>query len=447
MIKNLSKENFLFPLLIFLLPVFLITGPFLPDLAVSILAIYCIYFIVKNKKFEVFENKIIQGLLIFWIYLILNSILTKSFQYNYQNVIFYFRFIFFTLAIYFFIKQKELNRYFYRFLFLVLFIIIIDGFIQFFSGKNILGFEMFCVRDCLDNSIKSMRITGLLNKPVIGSFIVKLLPVVFGLFYLLKDKEKNSEYFLFFLMIIAGLLIYASGERTAFFHYLIFFIIFLIYTFLTLKKKLIIFTMFLGSIIFFSLAFPNTKFRMFDFTLMQLGIESNYLLNKKNIFFIKKRNLINESIKNEKKNTGKKFFIFSYHHDSHIFSAIEIFKEAPILGKGVKSFRVQCKNFQITKDSCTTHPHNFLAQVASELGILGLMFYFLLYFYLAKYFISKLFIKIKSNTQLSCLFFSTSILINTLPITPTGNIFNNWLSIFFFLPVGLLIYSNEILKK
>ena len=38
-----------------------------------------------------------------------------------------------------------------------------------------------------------------------------------------------------------------------------------------------------------------------------------------------------------------------------------------------------------------------------------------------------------------CLF--VAILITMWPIVPTGNAFNNWLSIIFYLPLGFLLYS------
>ncbi len=179
---------------------------------------------------------------------------------------------------------------------------------------------------------------------------------------------------------------------------------------------------------------------MIDFTLMQTGL---YVVDSSTNSNNDKKIIIQESINVDKKESGKNIFVFSYHHDSHISTALKVFKNSPLIGNGVKSFRFECKKFQVNEHSCTTHPHNVLIQILSELGIIGLIFYFILYFYLIKFFVLKLLAKIKKNIDLSSVFFASSVLINTFPLTPSGNIFNNWLSIMFFLPIGFLIYSIE----
>ena len=63
-----------------------------------------------------------------------------------------------------------------------------------------------------------------------------------------------------------------------------------------------------------------------------------------------------------------------------------------------------------------------------------------------KFFIKNLYIKIlnkKNNTELKDIFIFTSFLITLFPIIPTGNIFNNWLSIIFYLPLGFFIHSKK----
>ena len=54
-----------------LIPIFLISGPFLSDLAISILAIASIFYL-KNKKY--FNNLYVLFFLIFWILIILSSL-------------------------------------------------------------------------------------------------------------------------------------------------------------------------------------------------------------------------------------------------------------------------------------------------------------------------------------------------------------------------------------
>ena len=93
---------------------------------------------------------------------------------------------------------------------------------------------------------------------------------------------------------------------------------------------------------------------------------------------------------------------------------------------------------------CPTHPHHFYSQILAETGLVGLSFVFII--------IYKIFIiliaEIKSffrthestfnNYQIILL---GSIIINLFPLVPSGNIFNNWMSIIYFIPVGFILDS------
>ena len=61
--------------LIVLLPVFLITGPFLSDLSVLLIGIFFIINIVLKKEYHFLKNKFIIIFFIFSSYLILNSLI------------------------------------------------------------------------------------------------------------------------------------------------------------------------------------------------------------------------------------------------------------------------------------------------------------------------------------------------------------------------------------
>ena len=43
--------------LIYLIPIFLVTGPFLSDLAVTLVSIFFIVLLFKEKNFKIFKNK------------------------------------------------------------------------------------------------------------------------------------------------------------------------------------------------------------------------------------------------------------------------------------------------------------------------------------------------------------------------------------------------------
>ena len=54
------KEIKLNPLLIYFVPIALITGPFIPDLLISLISIIFLIEIFSEKKFHYFKNKFVQ---------------------------------------------------------------------------------------------------------------------------------------------------------------------------------------------------------------------------------------------------------------------------------------------------------------------------------------------------------------------------------------------------
>ena len=90
---------------IYLFPIFLITGPFLPDLILSISVILFIILIFKKKEFEIFKNLYFQIYFIFLIYLIIRSLFTLDWL-SIRPSLFYFRFGFFSLAIFYLLKKN-----------------------------------------------------------------------------------------------------------------------------------------------------------------------------------------------------------------------------------------------------------------------------------------------------------------------------------------------------
>ena len=65
----------------------------------------------------------------------------------------------------------------------------------------------------------------------------------------------------------------------------------------------------------------------------------------------------------------------------------QIFKEKPFFGHGNKMFAQICfERYFVPDGRCSTHPHNFLAQILVENGIVGGVIYLALFFCLIIYF-------------------------------------------------------------
>jgi O-antigen ligase len=278
--------------------------------------------------------------------------------------------------------------------------LIIDGYIQFFTGTNILGFPK-----------AGDRISSFFGDQLImGSYLSRLFPLLFALF-IVKEKKKLELYFMtLFFLLISGLIL-ISGERAAFFFYCLSFLFIVI--FIKGYKKLRI-LLSVGSVIFLIIiisSFNHVKNRM---------------------------------VSNPASTITKS--IFTSAHDSLIRTAYNMFLDKPLVGHGPKMFRVICKDekYATGVTPCMTHPHNFYIQLLAETGIVGFSFLFTAFAYVL-YCAYRQFksIALEQKRYLTdyqvCLL--AGILITVWPLTTNGNFFNNWLMIVYSLPVGFYLHS------
>jgi len=332
---------------------------------------------------------------------------------------FYFRYGVFVIAIATFLEfDDKFIKYFFNCICFCFIILIIDGFYQYFTGKNVLGFV----------TPNSYRVSSFFNNNMIlGSYLSRLWPIFFGLATFLF-KKKDKLYFLFVLIfILSWALIFLSGERAAFF-YINFSIIFVILFSQKLPKLKIIMTMACGLLLIIIISYFNStaKERMINQTLSQINLTQ---YNKQNI---------------------KEPIIFSIEHTHHYIAAYKMFLDNKFLGVGVKNFRKFCddENY-VSEFSCSTHPHNTYIQILSEIGIVGFLFLIFVLFYFCKYIIKHLLFIFKGQNYFTdfeiCILSGISIYL--WPFIPTGNIFNNWLNIAMILNFPFLIWSKKVLKK
>ena len=115
-----------------------------------------------------------------------------------------------------------------------------------------------------------------------------------------------------------------------------------------------------------------------------------------------------------------------------------MFIQSPFFGHGPNNFRNSCKKFEYNEFSCSTHPHNILLQIISETGIIGLLFYILAICFLI------FILKIKSKDfKILIRVITVYFLIYFIPFLPSGNFFNNYININFYLILSLLFYLRR----
>ncbi len=394
-----------------LFPFLLLTGPFLPDLILSLGALGFLFICFKDRNFFYFKFKIFYIFLIFCAVCIISSIFADDVLLSLESSLFYFRFGIFACLIWYLIgKNISFLKYFFYCLIVVFCFLILDGYFQFLFGFNIIGNKL----------IGGFHVTSIFDRPKLGSFLARLFPLLLALMIVLKVRDRYLIFFGGLLFILIDVLIYLTGERTSF----IFMMISSLFILLLIDRlkylRLITLLLSLVLIIGITLVSPTVKKRMVDTTLKQIGVG------------------------------GERLIIFSPNHDSHIRTAFNMFLDKPVLGHGPKMFRVKCADpkYAVGHTPCSAHPHNFYIQLLAETGILGFLFLFSTFAYVLYCVYRQLkTIFLKQKRYLSdyqvCLL--AGILISVWPFSPNGNFFNNWLAIIYSLPIGF--YLNSIYQK
>ena len=411
--------------LIIVLPITLVSGPFLSDLSISIISILFIYISLKNKLYFYYKNIYSKIFGLFFIILLLTSIFSIDPFVSLKKTIFFFRFWIFTLAVWYIFslkKEKLLNLLITTFT-IVFIILIIDGYIQFFLKENIFGWP-----------IQGSRVSSLFkDELILGSYLSRLLPIYFALLVFTKFEKKKYKYFLFFIIFVGiETLTFLSGERVAFF-------------FINASSVMLIFTMqnykvfrvcsIIMSVILIILLiniYPKSTDRIVDKTIHQLGFEKNIENN-------------NEVELTDVDKSKQKKYIFSLEHQNHYVSSIRMFKDNIFTGIGPRMFRYMCplEEYNIW-EGCSTHPHNTYVQLLTETGIIGFAFGFIIFLIIFISIIKHFFYKLLKNRIIYndfqlCLL--SAIMISIWPFVPTGGFFNNWLNIIYFFPVGFFLSS------
>ena len=382
----------------------LVTGPFLPDLLISILSIWFLSNTLIHKKYEIFQNKYFYFFIFFWITCLLSSFFSDNLLPSFKTSVFYIRIAIFSLLISFLINHEKRILVFFYYSFLITFsCIFVDALFQFSTGFNLLGWARHPV-----------RISSFFGEELImGSFLIRLSPIILALFFVKNNKKPWEYYFITVFFFLVGVCVIISGERASIFYLIL--ITALLFVLLSVNKLKFFSIIFLFCLISSYVLIKNDslKLRIVDQTVNTIGLF----------------------------NTKK--YIFTPQHESLLKTGWKMFSAKPLLGHGPNSFRFNCSNpkFATGIYPCSTHPHNFYLQLLAETGFVGFFFIFGLFIYITSILIRHFYnlvirrINFISNYQICLL---VGIVVTLWPITSNGNFFNNYLMILYGLQFGFL---------
>lgn len=399
--KILVAENFLISLII-IFPVCVILGSAVINFYFVVCSILYLFIFFKNKNINNFSNEnLIKIILIIFVYLCLISIFAEN-QFNaFKSAISQFRFLFFLLLISFFSNKKLYIEKYLNFSLVLILFVCFDALYQFKNSINLFGYIL--------DPKNPNRLGGVFDQELIlGSFVfLTSIPVISILLYNFKFATFYKKSFTIFFIIICFFTILLSGERMSF---LLFFLTSSILLFInfSLKKVLILISV-LISLLAAVIVFNKSTF-----------IRVNQFYNE--ILLLKNQNHIR---------------LFS--------SAVNIWKESPVFGVGLKNYRIHCNTndydeFTEKNRLCSTHPHNFYFEILAEGGLIGIMMFIVFFFYLIK----TIFLNYKRIVPVLKPFYLGSALIifsYIFPLKSSGSFFSTFTASFFWFNLGIIYYS------
>jgi hypothetical protein len=448
-IKNASFTNFKTLNILFLFfPVAFLMGNAI--LNINILLIGITGIIIFRKKIFSFKNERLSGVVLIFFILILFSTLIDipkdPKNDHFFKSIAYFRYFFLFLVSSYLVRSGKFKiKYFLVSCLVCLLFLSLDIIYQFLNGSDIFGFVSY--------GQKQVLLAGFLNNEyVAGGYIQKffvfaliLIPIIWKKL----DKQKFLISTVLPIIFFSGILF--SGNRMP----LVMFCISILLMIILIKElRLSSAIAFLFCVLIFTTSMKmndNLRINYASF----YGNSSSIIPNMKK-YIIKKYPELEKRKKEkcvEKSNDpyceyfsekSKKFHSryevspFGSGHLVIYLTAIDVWIDNPIIGNGIKSFRIKClTKLHLPNRACSTHPHNYYLELLNDTGLLGTLLFICVVFYLItnKFFNFKYY---ERNEKFLFICLLIIIIAEFFPLKSSGSFFSTANSSFVFLILGML---------
>lgn len=402
-----SKKIILFLFTVY--PIAILVGNSAINASIILISLFYLYILLRKIDVIFINDKLFLLLIFFLCSLIINLFFSNNFNLSFPRILKIFFIIFFILSFRFLLSNlsKSQIEKLYSIWSLIFLIVIVDLLIEFFSGKNILGLISTMPGQRLASFTGGDNIHN--SESVIGYYFYGFVLIFLSVF---KKYFKNQilNILIAYSLIALSFLI---GERANFIKV---FLVVNIYIFLMFeinyKIKISFFVILISLLVIFLKMNPTYKVRYYD--------------QIKTIF-------INDGIFNYTNNSQ---------YGAHYNVAKEIFFNNPILGVGIKNFRIESaskkyENLDHPKNHLriATHPHQVHYEFLSETGIFG-YFSFLIFIFFSLLYSLKKYLNEKNSFQLAGILF---VLSSVLPILPTGSFLSTYSSSIFWINYSIMM--------
>ena len=202
MYLNKTINNY-FLILFSLIPVTIIAGSVVSGINILLIDLSFIILIIYNKNFNFLKNKTIIYFFILYIYLIFNSYISIDYSESALRNFGFIRIIILFAAFNYFFQDETFFKKVFKFWSIVICIVLIDVFIESFTGKNILGF----------GELYGKRIVSFFkDEPIVGGYLNGFYLIIIG--FLLNESKDNKNYLTILLSIIFFISTLLTGERS-----------------------------------------------------------------------------------------------------------------------------------------------------------------------------------------------------------------------------------------
>lgn len=410
--KEIYEKYFFF--FISALPISIIVGPSISLINVLVLNILFLIALFINKDFNFLKDYSVKLIIFLYLYLIFNSFISIDYEIGLKRNIGFLRVIllFFCINYYFYFYQNKKN--FLKFWTIIFIILVFDVFLEKYSGSNLFGWGAY-EKNGVTQIYAERVVSFFKDEPIVGAFLSGFIFVIFG--NLLMNNDKKFLPVLFLMISFFAILV--TGERAN-----------------TIK-------VFIGILVFFYLAdFFNVKTKISIFIIFALIISLSLSQSK----YLNERYLGQLSNENTEK-ISKTQKILNHIDKSLYFklynSGYHVFKNNKIFGVGNKNYRVEtCTEERYEKEKsyfCSTHPHQIYVEFLSEHGLLGTIILLSIFFFIMLKIVKEI-IKTQNYLQLGAF---TFVLINFIPIIPSGTFFGDFNLTIFWINFSIMIACNK----
>ena len=402
MTNNNIEKIYIF--LFSLIPLSIIFGSSISLINILIILIFFLIFTAKNIEKQIFKNSTIIFLISIYFYLIFNSFIAIDFEMSATRNFGFIRFILLFIVVNYLFNLSNKTNNIFSFWSLSIIIVAFDSFIEFFLGRNILGYgELYG-----DRIVSFFK-----DEPIVGGYLNAFIFIIIGYFFdKFIEKDLRFKILLVFIIFFLFSAVLITGERSNGIK-----VVFGLILFFILNKRL------------------NFNYKIFTLlsviTIFLFAIlNSSYLKNRYYHMFVY------HLTDSERLST----FLEKQQYFELYKSGIAIFKDYPFFGVGNKNYRVVSRNEDIIKDyEWSTHPHQIYFEFLSEHGAVGTIILLSLIF-IMMFKNLKIIILSRNSIQLGCLIY---LIINFLPILPSGSFFGDFNSTLFWLNLSIMYACNS----